>query len=74
MDYGIALKCDSFRMASNLLLSMLKVFLLLHSGRSNRYIQSICMHIMQMCHQKMHKLPAWTMVKESISMFVEEAG
>jgi hypothetical protein len=74
LDYGLALKCNSGHMGLKCLLRMLQLLIILAETKSNTYIRSVIMQILIVLHQKHHNLPSWRLLKNSLSLFNEEAG
>lgn len=68
------LKLDDGVIGLRHLVCMLHLLLVLARGKSSRYSQSVIMQIMFILHQKHHGLPMWTMLKDGLSCFNEEAG
>jgi hypothetical protein len=53
---------------------MLQLLIILAENKSNPYIRSIIMQLLIILHQQKHDLPAWQIVRHSLSLFNEEAG
>jgi hypothetical protein len=53
---------------------MLQLLIILAGNKANPYIRSIIMQLLVILHQKQHNLPAWQILKRSLSLFNEEAG
>ena len=74
MDYGLALKCDHGLMGVQCLFRILQLLIILAGNKANPYIRSIIMQLLVILHQKEHNLPAWQILKHSLSLFNEEAS
>lgn len=68
------MKCNDGLLALKHLVLVLHLNIMLARGKSNCYVQSIMVHVMNLFHSKKHDLPPYKMLKDHFAVFNEEPG